>query len=58
VEIKRIERSGLVPCDVRIDEAQRICTHKEWNLERLVACPKAHAMLPSIVASTLIREPE
>ena len=58
VEIKRIEQSGLVPCDVRIDAAQRICIHKEWNLERLVVCPKAHAILPSVVASTLIRETE
>ena len=58
VEIKRIEQSGLVPCDVRIDAAQRICIHKEWNLERLVVCPKAHAVLPGIVASTLIRETE
>jgi hypothetical protein len=33
VEIKRIEQPGLVPCDVRIDAAQRIGTHKEWNLE-------------------------
>lgn len=58
VEIKRTEQSGLVPCDVRIDAAQRICIHKEWNLKRLVVCPKTHAMLPGVVASTLIREIE
>src|SRR4030095_15584130 len=58
VEIERTEQSGLVPCDVRIDAAQRICIRKEWNLKRLVVSPKAHAMLPGVVASTLIRETE